>query len=313
MKLPQILERIIIDENLAWGKSLEDHTEKFLINLSSDTIVELTNKRTELENSGEDDFPSLKNEILQLKNKILINGIGFFIIKGSNFSNFTKDEIKKIYEIISKIIGKLYVQNIKNEKFVVIKDEGKSMQTGGRYHQTREGGSYHTDSPQWSEVPDFIGLYCVNPAKNGGTSKFVSACTVHNHILKKEKNILKVLYQKFFFDKRGEFTENESPTVFEPIFELKDGKLNCRYLRDYIDGGHKIQNQPLTESQKHALDYLDKTIQQNDFVVSYDLKANDIVFFNNHRIFHGRTSFKDYENENLKRFLIRVWIKNREC
>jgi hypothetical protein len=96
------------------------------------------------------------------------------------------------------------------------------MISGGRYHQTKEGGSFHTDSPQWKEVPDFVGLYCITPAKKGGESKFVSAYSVHNKMLKEHKHFLEILYQRFHFDKRGEYKSNESPTVFEPIFSYND-------------------------------------------------------------------------------------------
>ena len=99
------------------------------------------------------------------------------------------------------------------------------MTSGGRYHQTNEGGSYHTDSPQWEKVPDFIGLCCVNPAKEGGESKFVSTYTIHNNFLNETPELLKELYQNFHFDKRGEFAENEAPTTIAPIFSFSNSKL----------------------------------------------------------------------------------------
>ena len=208
------------------------------------------------------------------------------------------------------ILGDLLIQNIKNEKIVKIEDEGQSLKKGGRYHQTRDGGSYHTDSPHWKMVPDYVGLYCINPAIEGGTSKFVSAYTIHNTILKEDKDMLKLFYNKFYFDKRNEYSENESPTILEPIFEYNNGKLSIRYLRNYIDDGYKLQKLSLPESKIKALDYLEKISQNEEYVLSYDLRANDMVFFNNHRILHGRTSFVDHQDQNLKRLMIRIWIKD---
>ena len=201
-------------------------------------------------------------------------------------------------------------QNIKNEKLVKIQDEGKSMKTGGRYHQTKEGGSFHTDSPQWNKVPDFIGLCCINPAKKGGESKFVSVYKIHNEMLKMHEDYLLLLYNKFHFDKRGEFKEGESPTVHEPIFEFEDNSLKCRYLRNYINDGHKIQKLPLNNKQVEALDYLDEIIHSEINAAEYNLLKKDIVFFNNNRIIHGRTSFEDFEDKEKKRLMIRAWIKD---
>ena len=240
----------------------------------------------------------------------MVEDIGFFIIDGKCFTDFSKEELIEIYQNVCKILGTLYVQNDKNQKLVQVQDRGKSMKSGGRYHQTKEGGSYHTDSPQWKKVPDFIGMCCINPAKKGGESKFVSAYSIHNEMLKEHKHFLEMLYEQFHFDKRGEYKSGESPTVFEPIFTYNDNQLKLRYLRDYINDGHKIQNIPLSKEQNEALDCLDKIIHDENLAVSYELKQYDMVFLNNDRVMHGRTSFEDFEDVEKKRLMIRTWIKD---
>ena len=105
--------------------------------------------------------------------------------------------------------------------------------------------------------------------------------------------------------------KEESPTVFQPIFELKNKKLFFRYLRNYIDAGHDIQNQPLSQPQKDALTYLDNLMRMEDITLKYDLKPGDMVFSDNNWVVHGRTSFEDYDDENLKRFMLRTWIKDQ--
>ena len=306
----EILQNLISDDSLAWEKSLDQNPDNFLMKLSTHSISELNEKKDIIQTCEINDFPILQNEILELKQRCLIHGNGFFILDGICFSNFTKEHIQEIFRLISISLGQLYVQNIKNEKFVVITDEGKSMKTGGRYHQTKEGGSFHTDSPQWENVPDFIGLLCIRPAKTGGESKFISAYTVHNQILKSHPNFLQSLYKNFHFDKRNEFKKNESPTTFEPIFRYENNELKFRYLRNYIDDGQKLVNQPLTNEQNHILDELDKIVHDEKFAVSYDLQKFDMTFFNNHRIIHGRTSFEDFADFDKKRYMVRSWIKN---
>ncbi|WP_371504445.1 TauD/TfdA family dioxygenase [Nitrosopumilus adriaticus] len=306
--MSQILDKIVFDENLAWDNKLQNKIDKFSVTLSKDAISELLENRNNLQENS-NNFTHLRHEIEEFR-KILIDGCGFFIIQNSCFNDFSDNEKKTIFSIISEILGTLYIQNIKNEKFVIITDEGKSMKTGGRYHQTRDGGSYHTDSPQWLSTPDYIALLCVRPAKIGGTSKFLSAYSIHNKLYQNNKTLLEELYRNFHFDKRGEFKENESPTVFKPIFEYKQNRLTLRYLRDYIDKGHQIQNQPLSKIQNDSLDCFDKITKDESIAVDYDLQSGDMVFFNNHRVLHGRTSFEDYDDPKLKRYLIRTWIKD---
>ena len=308
--MKEILDKIITDGHLVWDKTLTNKKQKFVADLSPGTVDELIKRRNELDNLNENDLLLLKNEILEFKKKIL-DGFGLFIINGACLKDFSLKEKISIYTLIAEILGELIIQNIKQEKIVEIKDVGKSMQSGGRYHETKEGGSHHTDSPQWEDVPDYLGLFCVHNAKKGGTNLFLSAYTIHNRILKDRKDLLNILYEKFHFDKRGEFKEGESSTVFEPIFKFKDGKLYFRYLRNYIDAGHDIQNQPLSESQKEALTYLDNSMLEEDMIMSYDLKPDDMVFSDNHWIVHGRTAFEDYDDPNLKRLMLRTWIKDK--
>ena len=309
--MKEILDKIITDVHLIWDKTLTNKKQKFVADLNPGTVAELIKRRNELDNLSENDLLLLKNEILEFKKKIL-DGFGLFIINGACLKDFSLKEKISIYTLIAEILGELIIQNIKQEKIVEIKDVGKSMQSGGRYHETREGGSHHTDSPQWEDVPDYLGLFCVHNAKKGGTNLFLSAYTIHNRILRRRKDLLNILYEKFHFDKRGEFKEGESSTVFEPIFKFKDGKLYFRYLRNYIDAGHDIQNQPLSESQKEALTYLDNFMLEEDMIMSYDLKPDDMVFSDNHWVVHGRTPFEDHDDKNMKRLMLRTWIRDKK-
>jgi len=307
----ETLDKIIIDEHLAWDKTLSDKREQFVVHLDSEIIQELIERRNELDSINKNDLPLFKKKILNFRNERLLDGVGLFVIDGICMESFSVKEKTSIYTLASKILGELIIQNIKQEKIVEIKDIGKSMKTGGRYHETKEGGSHHTDSPQWKNVPDYLGLFCVHNAKKGGTNLFLSAYTIHNRILQERKDLLDIFYEKFYFDKRGEFKDGESPTVFQPIFELKNKKLFFRYLRNYIDAGHDIQNQPLSQPQKDALTYLDNLMRMEDITLKYDLKPGDMVFSDNHWVVHGRTSFEDYDDENLKRFMLRTWIKDQ--
>ena len=307
----ETLDKIITDEHLAWDKTLSDKREQFVVHLDSEIIQELIERRNELDSINKNDLPLFKKKILNFRNERLLDGVGLFVIDGICMESFSVKEKTSIYTLASKILGELVIQNIKQEKIVEIKDIGKSMKTGGRYHETKEGGSHHTDSPQWENVPDYLGMFCVHNAKKGGTNLFLSAYTIHNRILQERKDLLDIFYEKFYFDKRGEFKDGESPTVFQPIFELKNKKLFFRYLRNYIDAGHDIQNQPLSQPQKDALTYLDNLMHMEDITLKYDLKPGDMVFSDNHRVVHGRTSFEDYDDENLKRFMLRTWIKDQ--
>ena len=308
--MSRFLQEIITDENLVWDKSLGNKPENFIVRLTSKTIDELKRNRKELKNLDKSNLPELKNEINELKITKILHGVGLVIIDGKCFTDFSDEEVIEIYRNICKTLGTLLTQNIKNEELVKVQYEKKSMQHGGRYHQSKEGGSFHTDSPHWEQVPDFVGLYCINPAKRGGESKFVSVYSVHNKMLKEHKHFLEMLYEQFHFDKRrGEYEPDKPLTSIKPIFAYDGNQLKCRYIRDYLNDGHKIQNIPLSKEQIEALDIFEKIIHDENLAITYGLQQNDMVFFNNDRVMHGRTSFEDFEDEEKKRLMIRTWIK----
>ena len=307
----EILRQIIRTKNKAWDKTLNDTQEKFLVKLDLTVLNELVEKKSQLNIENSDNFSLFKKEIERLKTQILVDGCGFFVIDGSSFKNFTINEKKSLHIIISKILGDLLKQNKKGELAVEIKDLGKSMKTGARYHHTKEGGSYHTDGSHiYSRPPNYVGLLCINPAKIGGASKFMSGYTIHN-ALQQRMDLLEILYERFYHDKKGENDVGESPAQFEPIFEFVDGKLKFKYQRELIYTGHEKMNKPLSKKQIEALDFLDKILKNENNVVTFELKSGDLMFSNNSWLIHDRTGFEDYEDEDLKRTLVRTWIRER--
>ena len=307
-----ILKQLSYNDEQVWDKTLGDSPEKFFVKLDLTILNELVEKKSLLSDENPADFPLFTKKIERLKDQILLDGCGFFVIDGSSFKNFATSEKKSLCVITSIILGDLLKQNKKGELIVEIKDLGKSMKTGARYHHTREGGSYHTDGSHiYSNPPDYVGLCCINPAKNGGESKFMSAYTIHQAV-QQRRDLLEILYQRFHHDKRGENNVGEPTTQFEPIFQFSNEKLKFRYQRELIDDGHKKANLPLSEKQISALNFLDKILDNDDNAVTYALKSGDMMFSNNNWLIHGRTSFEDFEDEGFKRTLFRAWIRGRE-
>ena len=311
--MSEILETLVIDKKKTWTKNLSSDSNEFLVDLDDNVIGELLQKRDLLDQHNIQHFTHLKTQIQHIKQAILIQGCGFCVINGTNFTAFDKHELSNIHILISKIFGELLIQNKQGEQIVEVKDLGKTLSTGGRYHHTREGGSYHTDGCHiFENPPDYVGLLCLNPAKNGGVSKFISAYTIHNK-LQEDKNLLRILYEKFYMDKRNENQADETPTQFVPIFTYNNGKLNCRCCqRELIEAGHEKMNKPLTEYQKNALDNLDKLLANENLAVSYLLKKGDMMYSNNKWLIHDRTDFEDSDDENLKRALLRTWIREKD-
>ena len=168
------------------------------------------------------------------------------------------------------------------------------------------GGSIHTDGPQLNIPPKYVVLVCVKQAKFGGYSKLVNTGKIYNFLKNNRKQILKNLQQNFFFEKRGFEKRNKSKVLFKPIFRKNKKKINFRYLREYIEAGHKIKNKALNSSQLKSLNCLDRLLMSNKFAINFKLNTGDLLILNNDQVAHGRTKFSLEKNN---RTLIRIWIR----
>ena len=100
-----ILDKTIADEHLAWDSTLIDKKQQFVVDLSSEIIAELIKRRNELDKLTQDDLPLLKKSILVFRKKMLLDGVGLFIIDGTCLKNFSLEEKIVIYTLIVKILG----------------------------------------------------------------------------------------------------------------------------------------------------------------------------------------------------------------
>src|SRR5262249_49115246 len=112
-------------------------------------------------------IPALAREVADFRRSALEEGYGLGRLTGFQASLSGASQ-RRAYWLIANLLGTAIPQNAKGDLLIEVQDRGASLKQGGRYHQTRDGGSLHTDSPQWAEVPDYIGLLCVNIAKHGG-------------------------------------------------------------------------------------------------------------------------------------------------
>jgi len=103
------LDKTIADEHLAWDNTLTNKKQQFVVDLGSEIIAELIKRRNELDELTQNDLPLLNNTILVFREKMLLDGVGLFIIDGACLKNFSLKEKIAIYTLIAKILGeKIY-------------------------------------------------------------------------------------------------------------------------------------------------------------------------------------------------------------
>ena len=100
----------------------------------------------------------------------------------------------------------------------------------------------------------------------------------------------------------------EPQPSLSPIFSFNQGKLSCRYLRQYIELGHEICGLPLSTVEKEALDLFDALANDPELHFGMQLQPGDMQFVYNHAQLHDRTAFVDWPEPDKKRHLLRLWL-----
>lgn len=268
-----------------------------------------------------DDCPSFSREVEEIRNE-LENGKRIVIVKPfiDVHNKYTILEQRTIYWLLGNLLGKAIVQNEAGDKAVLVydRDRKNSMSKGARYHQTREGGTIHTDNVNVPFKWEYLLLACISPAMAGGENILVNALNVHKVLKQKYPDVLAILEKDFLWEQRGV----ADATYEAPIINYnKKGEPEFRHLRPYMESAHNKLDRPLTDEQLYALDTLDAILEHTDNQYRHTFSAGEMLLTYDAQVLHGRTPFSDYFNaviihdwikdhhKPLKRTMDRLWLK----
>ncbi|MHB1854949.1 MAG: TauD/TfdA family dioxygenase [Acidimicrobiales bacterium] len=238
----------------------------------------------------------------------LENGRGFVLIKGLPIERYSEEEAGLIYWGIGQHLGIPVSQNASGDLLGHVLDTGRSIRDPSvRGYQTRVRLPYHTDGS------DVVGLLCFRPARSGGQSSIVSSTAVYNEILRRRPDLVDLLYQPFYFDRREEQAPGEDPWYTTRLACWRDNKLSVRYIRAFIESTKRFPEVPrLTPEQTELLDTLDDICNDPEFHLAMDFEVGDMQFLNNYTILHSRTDYEDFEEPEKRRHLLRLWLTLRQ-
>lgn len=291
----------------AWtGKDIQEDTS-WIEQLQPEDIQELDDALAALKASGlsfphfyRRDFPlglAMVTRLASLAEE-LENGRGFSLWRGLPVHRYTEDELKAMYYGIGLHLGMPVCQNPRGDLLGEVAAVGDPKDIRTRVYQTNLYLPYHSDPS------DVVGLLCVRKAKQGGVSSLVSVARIYNEILEKHPEYLGLYYRMFYFEHLCE----PEPSL-SPIFSYHQGKLSCRYLRQYLELGCDIKGVPLSKVEIEALDCFDRIMHSPDIRVDMLMEPGDLQFANNYAVLHSRTEFEDHDDVAIRRRMLRLWLK----
>jgi hypothetical protein len=294
----------------AWhGSDLERSTD-WIETISSEEVAEVEaamrgvkTRGLELHEVRRADFPlpKLSKRLARIA-KELESGRGIVLLRGLPVEKFSDPETRFIVWGVGAHLGIPVSQSKNGELLGEVRDLGVKLGTPtSRGYRTKEHLRFHTD------LGDLVLLLCVHKAKSGGLSRVVSSAAIHNEILKRRPDLLKLLYENYHHSRQGEEAPGQGPWYAKPVFGMRDGHFTSQYSRSFVESAQRFADVPrITPEQNEALDLLAQVAEE--ICVHMEMEPGDIQILNNHVTYHSRTGYEDHEDEAKKRLLFRLWI-----
>ena len=293
----------------AWiGAQLEKSTD-WIRHFSATELAEIDVALRHVQGKGmdwldvtRDDFtlPTFAPELAKVA-QALETGRGIVLLRGLPIT-YTLDEMRLVYWGIGTHLGTAVCQGGRGELLGIVEDEGKTVEkTKIRGSKTSRELPFHGDRC------DVVGLLCVRTARSGGVSRIVSAAQIHNEVLRRRPDLLKVFYADWYNSRQGDEQPGEKRAYPKPIFGFHDGHFTGIFSPAYIKFAQDFAEVPrLTPAQEDALDLYGDLSEE--LALNMDFQPGDIQFLNNHLTYHARTRYDDYEEKEKRRLLLRLWL-----
>lgn len=241
----------------------------------------------------------------------LESGCGFALVDRLPIDTMSKDEAKAVYWLLASMVSRPVAQKMDGTMIYDVHDTGAKAVAGSgvRPDKTNIDLTFHNDNSYNNPMPDFVGLLCLKPAKRGGMSRVMSFETAHNAVVERHGDSLARLYEPFIFDRQREHSNDDVPTIAEPIFENAGG-LKARLGLHQVRNGYEMTGAPMDDETAKAIAALEDVFSDAALQFHFTMESGQFQFVNNRVIGHSRTEFEDFPEPDARRHLVRLWMRD---
>jgi len=246
---------------------------------------------------------------------VLENGVGFVIVDRLPMDDYSVDEARAVYWLLAQMVSRPVAQSWDGKMIYDVRDMGRPPGNGVRPDITNAEQNFHTDNSYNIYPPDYVALLCLRPAREGGVSSIVSFYTVYNEMLARHPDLVPRLYQPYLFDRQREHAPDDPKVLSHPLFqerrgEKRNGEIVCRLSHRHVVNGYRMAGVDFDPLGERALHTLEETMMEPRLAREFFFEAGQIQIVDNTRLGHRRTAFTDYEEEDRKRHLVRLWLRH---
>jgi len=251
-------------------------------------------------------LPACRALMTRMK-RILDDGVGFAVLERLPMDDYPADTMLEIYWLLGQYIGRPVAQKWNGDMIYHVADTGAAYAYGTRGSYTSVELNFHTDNAFARVLPDYVGLFCRQPARTGGVSRFCSLYSVHQRMLEQYPEELARLYRPVLFDRQKEHRPGAAPVCLAPYFGWRNGRMFARANASLIRKGYQVAGEPMDALLASALDAIDEVCAAPELWFEAALARGQVQYLNNHEIGHYRSAFEDHDDPERKRHLYRLW------
>ena len=241
--------------------------------------------------------------------EMLRTGIGLAVLDRVPVERYSPDENRALAWILGSLLGRLVAQKWDGAMLYDVKDTGQALAYGVRRSVTNLDLVFHTDAAWLTLPPELVGLYCINPAREGGVSRFVSLVSVHNEMARRHPGLLARLYRPVPWDRQAEHAPGDDKVSRRPVFQYEGGAFMACVNEKLIETGAELAGEPLDDEAREALAAMRELLDSPALAVQLTIERGQVQFINNRAFAHARTDFTDAVEPHLKRHMIRLWTR----
>ena len=249
-------------------------------------------------------------DVMAAVGRQLRDGIGLAVLDRVPVERFSGDENRALGWLLGSLLGRLVAQKWDGAMLYDVRDTGQALTYGVRRSVTNLDLQFHTDAPWLAEPPELVGLLCVNKAPEGGVSRFASLVTAHDEIERRQPALLRRLHEPFPWDRQAEHAPNDDKVARQPVFEPTSAGLRCRYNHALVESAQELTGSPLDDAGREALAAMSEILNSPALWVEFTIEKGQLQYLNNRLFAHSRTPFRDAEEPDRKRHLIRLWNRD---
>jgi alpha-ketoglutarate-dependent taurine dioxygenase len=238
-----------------------------------------------------------------------LSSIGLAVVGRVPVERYEPEENRIVCWLLTQLLGRPVAQAWNGAVLYDVRDTGKTLEYGVRRSVTNLDLTFHTDGPWLDQPPHLVGLYCVNPAQEGGVSRFVSLLTVHNELRRRHPDLLPRLYRPYPWDRQAEHAPDDEKTGSQPIFQWDGRSFVGRFNERLIEAGAELAGTPLDAEDQDAMEAMRRAVDSSGLHVEFTIERGQIQYLNNREFAHSRTDFRDASEPHRKRHLIRIWTR----